>query len=388
MKTPGILIQISYSPAAAGTFANYRFVQQVLDHVKPTKIVHGNAFGADTLAGRYAREHGIPCTSYPPDRSLDGPGRDWKFRRNERMLHASKPDSVVAFPGGPRHRPHGQDRQEGRITPSGNSPPQPVPLPTRTVQRDYISQTERPKTHHSAALASRSPQPDRPDIRRRHRIQEPTDPGQRVHQFLRLRHQPLRRLQLRLPVLLRIQLQHHCQEETGLGQVGERQDQRRRADQQRPEGRTKRQKPSTWPPVTDPYQPVERTAKVTQDILEAIASRQPGIKLVIQTRSTLVTRDLALLKSITRQGGKIQVNMTVITDDDDVRKLYEPGCSSIDARLRAIQAVHDHGIQACITMTPMLPMKDPQTFAQQLLQTGIRRFHLPALPLPEPRPWR
>ncbi len=83
------------------TFANYRFVQRVLDHVKPTKIVHGNAFGADTLAGRYAREHGIPCTSYPPDRSLDGPGKDWKFRRNERMLHASKPDSVVAFPGGP-----------------------------------------------------------------------------------------------------------------------------------------------------------------------------------------------------------------------------------------------------------------------------------------------
>ena len=126
--------------------------------------------------------------------------------------------------------------------------------------------------------------------------------------------------------------------------------------------------------VTDPYQPVERTAKVTQGILEAVASRQPGIKLVIQTRSTLVTRDLALLESITRQGGKVQVNMTVTTDDDTVRKLYEPGCSSIDARLRAIQAVHDAGVQSCITMTPMLPTQDPQSFAHRLLQTGIRRF--------------
>ena len=44
---------------------------------------------------------GVPVKAYPPSRKLDGPGRDWKFRRNTRMLLASKPDLVVAFPGGP-----------------------------------------------------------------------------------------------------------------------------------------------------------------------------------------------------------------------------------------------------------------------------------------------
>lgn len=67
-------------------------------------VVHGGATGADTLAGIYAEERNIPCRVYKPDRALDGPGRDWKFRRNLRMLHAAKPDLVVAFPGGPGTR--------------------------------------------------------------------------------------------------------------------------------------------------------------------------------------------------------------------------------------------------------------------------------------------
>ena len=83
------------------TFQDRAFLDRVLDTIGPTEIIHGDATGADTLAGEYARERDIPCTAYPPDRSLDGPGRDWKFNRNARMLHTSRPDLVVAFPGGP-----------------------------------------------------------------------------------------------------------------------------------------------------------------------------------------------------------------------------------------------------------------------------------------------
>ena len=82
-------------------YRNRQFLHKVLDTINPTEIIHGGATGADTLAGEYARRRGIPCTAYPPDRSLDGPGRDWKFNRNARMLHTSRPDLVVAFPGGP-----------------------------------------------------------------------------------------------------------------------------------------------------------------------------------------------------------------------------------------------------------------------------------------------
>ena len=82
-------------------FRNREFLEKVLDRLQPTAIIHGDAKGADSLAGAYARKRQIPCTAYPPDRQLDGYGYDWKFKRNIRMLTSSKPDLVAAFPGGP-----------------------------------------------------------------------------------------------------------------------------------------------------------------------------------------------------------------------------------------------------------------------------------------------
>lgn len=82
-------------------YRDYGAVRRFLDRIRPGEIVHGAARGADTLAGRYAQDRVLPCREFPPRRDLDGNGRDWKFRRNERMLLASRPDLVVAFPGGP-----------------------------------------------------------------------------------------------------------------------------------------------------------------------------------------------------------------------------------------------------------------------------------------------
>lgn len=82
-------------------YRNRGLVNRTLDRLGPGTVIHGAANGADTLAGEWAKARGVPCTPYPPDRKLDGPGRDWKFRRNKRMLLASQPDLVVAFPGGP-----------------------------------------------------------------------------------------------------------------------------------------------------------------------------------------------------------------------------------------------------------------------------------------------
>ena len=81
------------------------------------------------------------------------------------------------------------------------------------------------------------------------------------------------------------------------------------------------------------------------------------------------------MQEIARRG-RVQVNMTVTTDDDRVRRNYEPGCPSIAARLKAVQEIAERGVQTCITMTPMLPLRDPESFAAALLETGTRRFIL------------
>lgn len=121
--------------------------------------------------------------------------------------------------------------------------------------------------------------------------------------------------------------------------------------------------------VTDPYQPIEKKLELTRSILkELLKYHKP--RLVIQTRSPYVTRDIDLLK----QFEIAQVNMTVTTDSEDVRKAFEPLCPSNKSRLKAIQEVTEAGIQTCITMTPLLPIQNAKSFTEELLSTGVKKF--------------
>ena len=110
--------------------------------------------------------------------------------------------------------------------------------------------------------------------------------------------------------------------------------------------------------VTDPYQPIERQIGLTRRLLEVLAERHKP-KLVVQTRSPDVVRDCDLLSAIQNKGGRVQVNMTVTTDDEDIRKTFEPSCPSNMARIRAIGEVAAQGIDTCITLTPLLLVRDP-----------------------------
>jgi len=121
--------------------------------------------------------------------------------------------------------------------------------------------------------------------------------------------------------------------------------------------------------VTDPYQPIERELKLTRSLIkELLIYHQP--RLVIQTRSPIVTRDIDLLK----QFKVIQVNMTITTDSEKVRKVFEPLCPSNASRLKAIQEVNEAGVNTCVTMTPLLPVENAEDFAKKLLDTGIKKF--------------
>jgi DNA repair photolyase len=121
--------------------------------------------------------------------------------------------------------------------------------------------------------------------------------------------------------------------------------------------------------VTDPYQPIERELNLTRSLLKELSVyHQP--RLVIQTRSPLSTRDIDLFK----QFNTIQVNMTITTDSETVRKVFEPFCPSNTSRLKAIKEINEAGVNTCITMTPLLPVEQAEDFAKMLLDTGIKKF--------------
>lgn len=136
--------------------------------------------------------------------------------------------------------------------------------------------------------------------------------------------------------------------------------------------------------VTDPYQPIERKLGLTRAILEVLAGKTPTVepnydhkpnpKLVVQTRGPDVVRDLDLYQTIVENGGNVQINMTVTTDDESVRHTFEPKCPGNQRRLEAITEVASSGISTCITLTPLLWLHDPTRFAEQLVSTGVGRF--------------
>ena len=120
--------------------------------------------------------------------------------------------------------------------------------------------------------------------------------------------------------------------------------------------------------VTDAYQPVERKLKLSRSILRELVGHQP--RLAIQTRSPLVTRDIDLL----REFHVVQVNMTITTDSEAVRRAFEPHCPTNAKRLAAITEVTEAGLDTGITLTPLLPVEDAEKLAAQLLDTGVQRF--------------
>ena len=132
--------------------------------------------------------------------------------------------------------------------------------------------------------------------------------------------------------------------------------------------------------VTDPYQPVERQLELTRCLLRTMAERGDKPKLVVQTRSPDVVRDCDLYRRIEDNGGRVQVNMTVTTDDEDIRRTFEPHCPSNPRRLDAIGQVQAAGIDTCITMTPLLLVASPYAFGRQPLGNRRPEIHRPAVP--------
>jgi hypothetical protein len=61
-------------------------------------IIHGDARGADRLAGEWARERGVPVRAFPADWNQHG--KNAGPIRNAQMIREGQPDAVVAFPGG------------------------------------------------------------------------------------------------------------------------------------------------------------------------------------------------------------------------------------------------------------------------------------------------
>jgi DNA repair photolyase len=107
--------------------------------------------------------------------------------------------------------------------------------------------------------------------------------------------------------------------------------------------------------ATDPYQPVERKLGLTRALLESLVMAYPE-RIHVLTRSPLAARDIDVML---RFGEAFSVGVSIPTDDDGVRKVFEPSAPSIPQRLEALSKLHDAGIRTNVNVAPVLPC-DPK----------------------------
>lgn len=104
--------------------------------------------------------------------------------------------------------------------------------------------------------------------------------------------------------------------------------------------------------MNDPYQPAERTIRLTRRALEVIAGNRFPVHVI--TKSDLVLRDIDILKKIADVYSA--VTFTVTTIDRSLAGRIEPYSPPVEARFEAIRELSSHGIHAGITLMPVLPL--------------------------------
>jgi DNA repair photolyase len=115
---------------------------------------------------------------------------------------------------------------------------------------------------------------------------------------------------------------------------------------------------------SDPYTPMERRFRRTRACLELLRD----YRVMIITKSDLVTRDIDLLK-----GMQSCVSMTVTTLDEEVASRLEPRAPSPSRRLRALRRLHGAGINVACRIDPLIPgvNSEAEELVEELRRIGV-----------------
>lgn len=109
--------------------------------------------------------------------------------------------------------------------------------------------------------------------------------------------------------------------------------------------------------VTDPYQPIERSLRITRECLEVIAECRQPVSII--TKGQLVTRDIDLLSDLaSHQAARVAISLTTL--DASLARAMEPRASAPAARLDAIRACSTAGIPTIAMIAPIIPGMNDQ----------------------------
>jgi len=103
---------------------------------------------------------------------------------------------------------------------------------------------------------------------------------------------------------------------------------------------------------TDPYQPIEKTYRITRQVLEVLDEANHPVGIV--TKSALVTRDIDMLASMAERGlAKVAISITTL--DPTLARKMEPRAATPTRRLTAIRQLTEAGIPVSVLVAPIVP---------------------------------
>jgi DNA repair photolyase len=104
--------------------------------------------------------------------------------------------------------------------------------------------------------------------------------------------------------------------------------------------------------VTDCYQPIERTLRITRGCLEVLAEFRNPVGLI--TKNHLITRDVDVLGDLAKHDAAYGI-LSITTLNVNLQRVLEPRTSTPARRLDAIAKLRDAGIPAGVMVAPIIP---------------------------------
>ncbi len=104
--------------------------------------------------------------------------------------------------------------------------------------------------------------------------------------------------------------------------------------------------------MSDPYNPFEEGLELTRHALELLEAY--GFGAAIATKSSLIERDIDILKGIASQA-PVLCKVTVTTCDDSLAAKVEPGAPPSSRRFDTVARLRQAGLFAGILLMPVLP---------------------------------
>ncbi|MBN2001004.1 radical SAM protein [candidate division KSB1 bacterium] len=104
--------------------------------------------------------------------------------------------------------------------------------------------------------------------------------------------------------------------------------------------------------VGDGYQIVEKQYNLTRGALELML--RYNLPVSVLTKSTLVEKDLDLLKQINRQTRAL-VSFSFSSVDEKISAIFEPGVPSPKKRLQCMKKIKERGIASGMFLMPVIP---------------------------------